>query len=377
MKQAKKIETTTTTSVKKDKGPILGQIKGRITNELVLGFCGPMGSGTSKTANEVKEILEEYGYEVETIKVSDFLKEYFIKFKSEIEPFIIFNDIDLKKSLSRMRKGHQYDVLQSIGNYLRKEKGNDFLAQLAVKEIAIHRRASEKVKGITDIKPRKRRHATLIDSLKNPSEIELLKAVYGNMFYLFGVLCPESIRENRLIKKKKIYPHEAIALINRDKSEKDKFGQHILNTIFHSDFFIRNVDINITTLKPRLKKYVDLILGKRDITPTIHEFAMYVAESSACRSSCLSRQVGAAIINENNDLISTGFNDTPKFGGGHYISESDDARNDNRCINLEDGDCANQRIKNEINVDIKKIMMDNLGEHIDPKKIEDAWEEIS
>ena len=71
-----------------------------------------------------------------------------------------------------------------------------------------------------------------LDSLKHPEEIKLLRAVYGNMFYLFGVLCPEDLRKNRLIDKKQIEPAKAVQLMERDKSEDEKYGQQLLKTIF-------------------------------------------------------------------------------------------------------------------------------------------------
>lgn len=45
---------------------------------------------------------------------------------------------------------------------------------------------------------------------------------------------------------------------------------------------------------------------------------MFYAQSAAYRSLDLDRQVGAAIVNEDNELISIGFNDVSKIGGGHF-----------------------------------------------------------
>ena len=44
---------------------------------------------------------------------------------------------------------------------------------------------------------------------------------------------------------------------------------------------------------------------------------MFMAYSSGLRSADLSRQVGA-VIAKNHDIIATGANDVPCFGGGQY-----------------------------------------------------------
>lgn len=51
---------------------------------------------------------------------------------------------------------------------------------------------------------------------------------------------------------------------------------------------------------------------------------MFMAFNSSIRSSDLSRQVGA-IIARDQQILATGANDTPKFGGGQYWSEVDPA----------------------------------------------------
>jgi dephospho-CoA kinase len=95
------------------------------------------------------------------------------------------------------------------------------------------------------------------------------------MFYLFGVLCPEHLRKQRLTDKKKIESANAVQLMERDKSEDEKHGQQLLNTIFHADFFVRNTKDNINSFRPNLERFVKLILGEAPITPTKEESAMY------------------------------------------------------------------------------------------------------
>lgn len=68
------------------------------------------------------------------------------------------------------------------------------------------------------------------------------------------------------------------------------------------------------------------------VRPTLAETAMYAAHGAQVRSACLSRQVGAALIDPHGNLLATGTNEVPKAGGGLYGEELD-ARGprDHRC----------------------------------------------
>lgn len=347
---------------RRSSGSMISIIKERQTEELVFAFCGPLGSGTSTVAEAVSEIIQEYGYSVNKIKVSELIAAHLDKVHSELKSDDLLKDINLNTSLSEMDDSDRIATLQVAGNLLRKTKSHEVLGQLAVKEIVEKRLENQENSGQKgDIKRESRRVATIIDSLKHPDEVTLLQTVYGNMFYLFGVLCPENIRRGRLIDQKHIEAAKAVQLMEKDKSEDELFGQQLLKTIYHSDLFVRNIKDNITSLRPNLKRFVKIILGEAPITPTIEETAMYYAQSAAARSGCLSRQVGAAIIDDKGELISTGCNDVPKYGGGLYRAEDGD--DDNRCMNLYEKKCENQALKERIFDDLDKILKEELGDH--------------
>lgn len=343
-----------------DKLSVKNQIEDRQTNELIIGFCGPLGGGTSTVAKKVKSILESFNYKCEILKVSDLLSQHVEKVMAELEKDINLNQVDFKRPIGNMSSADRIAVLQSAGNLLRKKHGNDILAQLCINEIAARRIEHEDViygDGSVSPKVKKRRFATLIDSLKHPNEVELLRTIYGDMFYLIGVLCPQSIRKERLNKEKKIREDLAIKLMERDKSEHEEYGQKLLKTILHSDYFVRNTILQ--RIERKLDRFFKIILGDAGITPTIDESAMYYAQSAAVRSGCMSRKVGAAIINNDGELISIGWNDVPKFKGGLYSEES---TVDQRCMKRFGGACENDRWKNDIFNDIKEILLENVGE---------------
>ena len=72
------------------------------------------------------------------------------------------------------------------------------------------------------------------------------------------------------------------------------------------------------------------MMGDKGVTPTLEENAMFHAQSAAVKSGCLSKQVGAAIVDENGNLLATGCNDVPKAGGGLYSIEN--GEDDSRCM---------------------------------------------
>lgn len=363
----------------KNSKSIIDEIQGRQTEELVIGLCGAVGSGTSTIATKIKSCFNKYEYDTEIINISTLIKKHIPIVMEELKKDEFLNNtyiskIDLDSDLDTLDGGDRIALLQSAGNNLRKKESKDILSQLAIKEIALNRviEDDEKKRNSGDDRTSKR-HVTIIDSLKNPKEVELLQLVYRDMFYLFGVLCPEDIRTDRL-KQKRIEPTKVLQLVIRDKSEGEKSGQQFLKTILHSDFFITNDIANVDHLDGRIDRFVKIILGDTAITPTIQENAMFHAQSAAAKSGCLSKQVGAAIIDKSGKLLSTGYNDVPKGGGGLYTTE--DGKNDNRCMFKYAGKCINQDRKYEIFKDIDRILNQCLNGNGSSSKIKEISDAI-
>ena len=279
--------------------------------ELIVALCGAVGSGTSTVADQIKKHFSSLSYEVDIIKVSTLIEKY-------------------SAGIPVTPRHERIKALQIAGNDLRGGAGGqDFLAQLVISEIVSKRTEfAAKELGITvqEIKYGKEarirwRHVTIIDSLKHPKEVELLQTVYGKMFYMFGVLCSDHKRKTRLQNHGQTSETQALISWNEIKKTETNHGQQLLKTLQHSDFFIRNTRSNTSMPYRTIKQFHNLLLGKNDITPTIDEFGMYMAESSARRSGCMSRQVGAAILTQQGDIVSTGRNDVPRASGGLYGTE--------------------------------------------------------
>lgn len=163
--------------------------------------------------------------------------------------------------------------------------------------------------------------AYIINSLKHPEEVAVLRKIYGQGFYLFGIHTDKIRRINYLTSDKGLLQTEATELTDIDEDEKTENGQRTRDTYHLSDFFI-NFANNDDSVKNTIQRFLELIFSHPYKNPTFDEFAMFMAFSSSVRSGDLSRQVGAVIAN-NQQIIATGANDCPVSGGGLYWAEVD------------------------------------------------------
>lgn len=320
----------------------------RRTPELVIGLVGPVGSGVTTTATILKEILtEKFGYAAgSTYKVSDVIKS---------SAGLIGETYD-----ESLQGTARINRLQTIGNKLREKFGGEYLAEKIIEQIGVDRfRRDGYRKQSSDgqpLIPKPRRHFHIVDSIKHPEEVQVLRDVYGDSFWLFGVFAPQKVRKDRLISEqaKEASLEEIFA---RDEAEEQEFGQKVRDTIYLADFFIRNDGGNDVRLRQVVDRYLEILFGVGVHTPTQDEVAMYTAVSAAARSACLSRQVGAAIYSREGELIGVGANDVPRYKGGLYATEDD--KNDNRCYKWGGKICHNDDRKEKLYQRITTVLIEN------------------
>ena len=142
----------------------------------------------------------------------------------------------------------------------------------------------------------------------------------------------------------------AIKFMRRDAKDGLKHGQRVSDAFHLADFFVDNTadrnsrDWDVAEVLSRLIK---IVLRDNIVRPKMAETAMHDAFSASLRSACLSRQVGAAIINSKGELIATGTNEVPMAGGGVYgkpstKSDEPEAKHDHRCA-FTNKFCSNTR----------------------------------
>ena len=328
------------------------------SRELVVGLVGYAGAGTSTAGHRIHVLLEAAGYKVEAIKFSDLIAVLDGLPAPEAKEGI-------EKGRSRFERAANF---QDRGDQIRLNSGGYALASAAIKEI-------KRLRG--DQSAGANKTAYILDSLKHPEEVDLLRRVYDHTFRLVAVHCNLPRRQERLIgentseaKYGGVPSSEVFEFMDRDgKDSAKKHGQRVRDVFHLADFFLDNSMSSHggSGMNDDIDRFVNLLLGNGLVRPTAGEKAMYVAHSSALQSACLSRQVGAALISADGRLVATGKNDPPKFGGGTY---DEDSESDHRCFKWkfdeESGEfvgCHNDRKKDQL----RKAIADWLASQIAPK----------
>lgn len=276
-------------------------LRGAFENsEIIIGLVSAVGTETTRVVTPLKDRLSHFGYNAIEIKVSSLLT-------------------------ANGTTSSEYERIKSLmdaGDKRRKDTElNSILAYGAAKLISDSR---------DETKPKR---AYIINSLKHPNEVEALRKIYGQGFYLFGVHADKKRRLHYLTNDKNLTDAQAIELTDIDEDEKVKHGQRTRDTFHLADFYI-NFGKNDDQVKNTVQRFLELIFSHPYKNPTFDEFAMFMAFSSSVRSGDLSRQVGA-VIARNDQILSTGANETPRQGGGLYWAKVDNASG--KVIDEQDG----------------------------------------
>jgi deoxycytidylate deaminase len=322
-------------------------VQGKESHELVFAFAGYLGSGCTTLAGYLLEQLEFQGFVPCRIKVSELLGD-------QLPP------------ASPLRRALE---LQTHGDSLRQNHGGSIVAGLIIRAIKQRRSPASEV-----------RRAFIIDSLKNPQEEAILRKIYGDSFYLVGVLANEDTRRERLANHKFNYAdekdkHKTVtsregydqsidSLMDRDASG-EKHGQRVKDLLERSDLFVANESVSKEALSGTFSNFIMAATESRIVRPTRDERGMYAAWAASHKSACMSRQVGASIVDAGGAILSTGANDPPQFGGGTYGPHSAEGR-DHRCF-ASGGYCRNDSEKKKIYAEI----FEKIREHSDFKSAED------
>ncbi|WP_448677275.1 anti-phage dCTP deaminase [Delftia acidovorans] len=335
-------------------------LKSTHTHELVIALCGPIGSPLHDVSSAIQETLSnKYGYDCREIRLSHFIQDYAERTEGH-------------SAIPRSPKIARVEKLIEVGDQMRGVLGGSVLAELAIYKIRLDREASGKDDSGKKFVARRVCH--VINSIKNQAELDLLREVYREVLFVFGVFSPVSKRERNLLELG--FPREKTqALMERDAKGGGESGQTVGDTFPQSDFFLRMETNSTISLQTKVERYLDLILGSKIVTPTREESAMYAAASAASSSACLSRQVGAAVTDKNGEILSVGWNDVPKaFGGLYQFDRENDpsGSNDLRCYN-QGKRCFNDDEKKTL----AEALIETLGEDlIDPKQVDAAVKKI-
>ena len=194
-----------------------------------------------------------------------------------------------------------------------------------------------------------------------------MRTIYPNNFYQVALIRTEKERRVNL-SEEQIKASHIDELIRRDRKADDPHGQQVEKALYSADYFIRNVSNQSKLMEESVQRLVNLVHGQIGITPTHDEIGLFTAYSEAVKSACLSRQVGAAIMDDAGQVLATGCNDVPKFRGGLYDANSS---TDFRCIHQKR--CSNDKHKGILESEIETVLLAN---HLQPLKAKEIAERI-
>src|ERR1035437_1358191 len=346
--------------------PIVGQrarmidsrdvLSGEASNEIIFAVVGGAGSGTSVITNTLQSILIEAGIDAPILKASKVIRDWAKRNRKPIP-------------LDQLKTLQSRETLQDYGDEMRAGVGTgkpDYSAVALGLILEIQRTRAEKV-GVPfepgkEVFPNGTPRAYILDSIRHPAEVHLLRQVYGDAFVLIGVVCDQSKREERMrLKYDDAGAGNARKFMGRDNADEGKkHGQHVGDAFHLSDFFVDNTNDRETATSTSnrdwkanedLSRLVKIVSGTHLERPRLPETAMYHAFSTQMQSACLSRQVGAALVDRNGNVVATGANEVPKAGGGVYGESADIDPHDARCAFFENPDhrfCRNTREQNTI-----------------------------
>lgn len=228
----------------------------------------------------------------------------------------------LKRKLSKIDSGSLYtSIYQLIGDNIRScgtaiNDTDQFDPQFT--DTIIHK-TNKIIKVIEKVAEQNSRSAFIvIDALRNPFEVFFLKERYS-AFYLMAINTENSLRIKRLNSLN--FNQAEIKRLDDKEYPKKLSGknlyisQNIQRCTELADIHINNSeskDDNFNDLKRQLLWYYSLMLKPGIVNPTANERIMQLAFSAKLNSGCISRQVGAAVTDENHSVKAVGWNNTPQ-----------------------------------------------------------------
>lgn len=292
--------------------------------ELIIGLVGGVGTNFDSVENELESKFKAANCDVNKIKLTSFL------------------------DIERVGKSHVDFINEKIKLIdAARLKDPGVMSYLAISKIF-----TDRLKDAEE-QANKSPKVFIINSIKNPAEYEILRRVYRRNFILLSVYETKKSRKTNLQNDQLMSHADCAKLSDIDKEEIEKLmksdeyddetrhGRNTLGTYHKAHYFIRAQDV-----KNDIGRFVDLLFNNPFITPTREEVGMMHAYISSLRSSDISRQVGAVILDDDGNVLASGCNEVPKFGGGLHWFDADPDWRDFQTIN-EDRMTISEVIKNK------------------------------
>lgn len=337
--------------------------------ELVFGLVAPVGVDLDLVTDVLTQLLREMRYESRLFRLTALMTE-----------------VPTGLPLSSATYIQSIKDRIAYANDVRNKLGDDALAALAVSAIRTFRGEQWRMQELVDRAGDKKmpeetplpNQSYIIRQMKRPEEIALLRNVYGPQFIAISAYCSQDSRFRKIEERERLSKgglvskeetHDlAFKLISQDAKEaQEEHGQNIRDAFPLGDVFIDASSRH--SCENSLRRFIYLLFGDNQITPTHDEYGMYIAKSAALRSSDLSRQVGAAIFQSSGEVIALGCNEVPRAGGGTYwYGDPEDKRD------FVTGFDPNERRKIELLVDLLNRLVDGTHLSDNLQKVGDPYE---
>jgi deoxycytidylate deaminase len=235
---------------------------------------------------------------------------------------------DLAQFFKTVRKGlgpEANRMLQTVGDNLRKSGNALSNEQLPTNFYTLPDRVGALIELIRAVQQQQgERTYVVIDALRNPFELLYFRERFAS-FYVVAIATENEDREKRL-SYLGFSPSQISDLDNKEYPENNRLlsgyeaftSQNIQSCLEKADIYVRNRGAvppihqpDLNDLTAQLVRYFALMVHPGLITPTRLERCMQVAFSARANSSCISRQVGAAITDKFDSVKAIGWNDVP------------------------------------------------------------------
>lgn len=322
-------------------------------SEVVIGLVAPVGTDLVSVVADLKSELSLYRYRTEEVKITNDVFRRFghdEKYPNEYE---------------------RVDKYIAFGDEVCSKHGNATLAQGAASEIGRKRAQLVEERIGKDARPEeferavekevRERFAYVVNQLKRTEEVDTLRSIYGEGFYLLGVYTDDADCVRQLVARG-MTEAQAYELKKKDAGEESSYGQKTRETFELADFFIH--DSNPNARRNSIVRMLEILFGHPYKTPTFDEYAMFTAFTSGLRSADLSRQVGAVIARDE-EILAMGSNECPRAGGGVYWpivnSETWEVYDSEKGRDYMRGEDSNVVEKNRIVDSVVENIVDNDG----------------
>jgi len=290
--------------------------------ELIFALVGPAGVRLDDLSRAVKDHLKTFGYVAIEIRLSELLKQ-FVGWTQESDT------TEYTRIKHRQSVAHAFRIRMKHGSALARAA----IASIREKRASVTSSPDRPASG----------HAYIIQQLKHPHEVELLRQVYGSSLVVLAGHAPQAARVKSLALRMAqkddrpvdgSYSAKAEEIIHIDDKQEDTdeehrgLGQNTRDTYPLADYF---ANLGQVSGEHGISRFIDLLFGHPFHTPVPDEYAMYQASAASLRSSDENRQVGAVIVAltrkehhgkiTNADVVASGMNEVPRRGGGFYWHE--------------------------------------------------------